>query len=676
MSAEMKPLILNAWSQASKDESRVCIEATQAPGAIKVSEPQKLDSGDLMVALSLSGLGLAMAPDDILVADGLVRKVRVLSGCGDDTRSRQARYPARLAVIDDASLHFEFPRRVSLPPSGSPTLEDGGGSGEVQKSVRLEVILEHSVRPTWTVIPGMPVRIEFAFSRSPLADLLAGVTIAIDPGHGGSDRGARGPVNLLEKDVALDIAVLLEKMLTDCGATPIMSRDRDCDVDPRGWAIALSAAEPALLVEIHTSNEKDPMTRSYHVAARRGSEKSEQAARQIAGALTERMGLTFPGIEQSDFVAIPLWPAVRVEPLCLTHFVDEANFRAPLFRKRIAQAIFNGICRYLAAVAGGSAQDGAPANTPGTKAGPDNAFDRRSEAEEAGQAGNHGASERRQDASGQRQNEPEHRQASPLQRRDNPGQLQSAFSRQQSAQGQTTAGPGSGWFSAGARINTGSKDDSWDNAAILRIRTHLLTEKDDVAGVIARYTEGVAETGDIVGISESVVAIMQGRAIPPEEIHPGLLARTVCRFAHPDASISAPRSMEMAIRDVGPLRILVAAAAGLAGKILGIRGLFFRVAGHAVAEIDDSGGTMPPYDRSIILGPADADGVARQVWRRTGLWTLILDVNDKGAVDILGTSIPLSPAREASIKRLLRSNPFGNDDQKTTLVVLKTYGFS
>lgn len=214
--------------------------------------------------------------------------------------------------------------------------------------------------------------------------------------------------------------------------------------------------------------------------------------------------------------------------------------------------------------------------------------------------------------------------------------------------------------------------DSWDSVPILRIRTHLITEKDDVASVIARYTGGVAERGDVVGISESVVAIMQGRAIPPEDIVPGLLARTVCRFAHPDASISAPRSMEMAVREVGSLRILVAAAAGLIGKILGIHGLFFRVAGHSVAEIDDSGGTMPPYDRSIILGPKDADAVARHVWQRTGVWILILDVNDKGAVDILGTSIPLSKEREEAVKRLLRKNPFGNDDQKTPLVVMKT----
>lgn len=215
------------------------------------------------------------------------------------------------------------------------------------------------------------------------------------------------------------------------------------------------------------------------------------------------------------------------------------------------------------------------------------------------------------------------------------------------------------------------RDESLRKAAILRVRTHLITERDDVADVISKYAGEIAEPGDIAGIAESVVAITQGRAFSPEDVRPSWIARLIARFASPDASVSAPRSMQMAIREAGLLRILIAAAAGLVGKIMGKRGLFFKAAGHQVAEIDDSGGTMPPYDRSIILGPANPDAVARRVWKKTGIWTLILDVNDKGCVDILGSSMPLTPENERSIQELLKSNPFGNDDQKTPLIVIK-----
>ncbi len=210
-----------------------------------------------------------------------------------------------------------------------------------------------------------------------------------------------------------------------------------------------------------------------------------------------------------------------------------------------------------------------------------------------------------------------------------------------------------------------------ENTAILRIRTHLITDKDNPEDVIHQYTRDIAAPGDLVGIAESVVAIMQGRAIEPNTVKPGILARLLSRFAHPDASISAVRSMQMAINEVGTVRIMAAAFCALMGKALGIKGAFFRVAGHEVAQIDDSGGTMPPFERHIILGPREPDRVARQVWRKTGLWTLILDVNDKGAVDILGTSLPLKPHQSEFIKGILKSNPFGNDDQKTPLIVIK-----
>ena len=68
---------------------------------------------------------------------------------------------------------------------------------------------------------------------------------------------------------------------------------------------------------------------------------------------------------------------------------------------------------------------------------------------------------------------------------------------------------------------------------------------------------------------------------------------------YPDSSISAVRSMEMAIR-VGIPRIMAAALCALweNPRYQGCS----PVAGHE-AQIDDSGGTMPPFERHIILGP-------------------------------------------------------------------------
>jgi hypothetical protein len=215
------------------------------------------------------------------------------------------------------------------------------------------------------------------------------------------------------------------------------------------------------------------------------------------------------------------------------------------------------------------------------------------------------------------------------------------------------------------------KSNKASECTVLRVRTHLITERDNIIDIVKRYTSQIAEPGDIVALAESVVAITQGRAISPDKIRPSLLARTISRFAHPDASVSAPRCMEVAIRQVGPLRITLAAICGLIGKIIRKRGLFFVVAGHEVAEIDDSGGTMPPYDRHIILGPKDPHVLARKIWKETGLWALILDTNDKGCVDVLGSSFPITEERKKLIEDIFKTNPFGNDDQKTPLAVVK-----
>ena len=303
----MRPLVLNAWTKAVGSTSIVCFESTAPPSEVRVSRTEGLPNGDYRLRVCLEGLETAMAPDEIIVADGVIRTLTVR----------------------------DF------------------------KPATADLTLEFRVEPSSVnVLPGLPWVTEVAIPRNSLTQVFGGRVVAVDPGHGGRDRGVRGPVNLLEKNVALDIAKELKSILGTSGATVVLSRDSDRDVSLRDWTSALLAARPDILVEIHASSEADPMARSYHVFARRDSGESRLAAREIASALTERMGIVFASIEERDFPAIPHWPAVRVEPVCLTHFVDEANFRAPLFRKRIAQSISNGLSRYFRTLdAGGAERD-------------------------------------------------------------------------------------------------------------------------------------------------------------------------------------------------------------------------------------------------------------------------------------------------------------------------------
>lgn len=200
------------------------------------------------------------------------------------------------------------------------------------------------------------------------------------------------------------------------------------------------------------------------------------------------------------------------------------------------------------------------------------------------------------------------------------------------------------------------------------IRTHLITQKDDIVEVVVSYTSPVTEPGDIIVIAESPVAISQGRAFLSSSVKSGLLARFLCKFPNKDGSLATPQAMQLAINEVGLLKILIGAVAAALGKAVGRSGDFYRVAGKELAKIDDIAGTLPPFDRYIVLGPKNPKKITDEIYKRTGITTAIADINDIECVDILAISGVVS---EKQITEILKQNPSGNDDQQTPIVVLK-----
>ncbi len=293
--------LLNAWPQTGlshhgEEVSRICLELIGAPSEIAVADPTECSCGDFSTSIVLGGTKLVMAEDDILVADGLIRRFRV--------------------------------------ESKSPN------------QVQITAVTEHPSKPQEFTVPGDPYVIHLIFPRKPVIQVLSGLRIGIDPGHGGNDHGYKGPVNLLEKDVVLDIAKELRGLLERCGAAPIMTRIHDLDMTAKSRLEVMTAQAADACVEIHVSGDVNPDYQEYRLLVGK-SRESQELARYIGAALFERMGIKLrTGDGPADSETHP-FPVVRVEPICITHYVDEANFRAPLFRKRIAQSIFNGIHRFF-----------------------------------------------------------------------------------------------------------------------------------------------------------------------------------------------------------------------------------------------------------------------------------------------------------------------------------------
>jgi F420-0:gamma-glutamyl ligase len=205
----------------------------------------------------------------------------------------------------------------------------------------------------------------------------------------------------------------------------------------------------------------------------------------------------------------------------------------------------------------------------------------------------------------------------------------------------------------------------------LPVRTRLISRGDDLIALIAEATSGILRPGDIVTVSETTVAIAQGRYVGAEYIRPSRLAYALARRAGALATVNQPESMQLVIDRVGTPRVLAAVAAHLVGRLRGKRGVFYERLGEAIATIDGYTGTMPPYEQAIVFGPEDPDAFARACAQRLGVGCAVVDANDLHVAKVLGASEGIV---RSAVARALLGNPHGNSDQQTPIVVLKWRG--
>ncbi len=204
------------------------------------------------------------------------------------------------------------------------------------------------------------------------------------------------------------------------------------------------------------------------------------------------------------------------------------------------------------------------------------------------------------------------------------------------------------------------------------IKTRVLTEKDDIFQIIEEYVLPLKpQENDLLVISESVVAIMQGRAIPVETINPGLLASILwkrVRKVSYGIGLRSPETMQCAIDEVGHIRIIIAAIIGGITRFFGRRGDFYRIAGKQAAMID-AANTSPiePFNRCVILGPKDPDKVANGIKDKYGFNVAIMDINDIGGSWVVGKA---GEYDVSAIEDIMRDNPQGQGDNLTPLCLL------
>jgi hypothetical protein len=201
------------------------------------------------------------------------------------------------------------------------------------------------------------------------------------------------------------------------------------------------------------------------------------------------------------------------------------------------------------------------------------------------------------------------------------------------------------------------------------IRTPILMPGDDMAAVIREHAGPFLRPGDTVVMSESAVAIMQGRARDWRTIHPGRLARWLSRRVVQTTwgtGLRSPYAMQYAIELTGTLRILLAGVAHVLGRILGKKGWFYLVAGLD-ARMMDAEHTMgiAEFHEMCIPAPHDPPGTARRLKAATGYDIAICDINDIAPAWCVAST--LSKDRVRLLERSFDDNPLGQSDEQTPI---------
>ena len=165
---------------------------------------------------------------------------------------------------------------------------------------------------------------------------------------------------------------------------------------------------------------------------------------------------------------------------------------------------------------------------------------------------------------------------------------------------------------------------------------------DDYDALVRQYVVPLWQSGDIVSVSEKIVALCQKRVVYAQDVQPGLLARILCRFvaqtkAGPGAGV--PYKMQFAINQCGAPKILWAAFRAAIDKLRGV---------HDIEEYAEMG----------IRIPADPDGVCNKVFQETGVVSMIVDANAL-AQEILGKCDALRDWPDETLSRLIGDNPAG-----------------
>lgn len=185
--------------------------------------------------------------------------------------------------------------------------------------------------------------------------------VVIDPGHGGtsevggsSANNATGPKGTKEKDLTLEVAKEVERVLKFQGYEPSLTRTTDVNLGLADRAFVAQQKAAKAFVSIHFNAFKDPKVQGTETLHHRdASDESKELARAVQARVLAVTGHRDRGVKPQELGVLQpsrhdlMTAACLVEVSFLTNAVEEDRLMDDGYKKRIAEAIAAGIADYI-----------------------------------------------------------------------------------------------------------------------------------------------------------------------------------------------------------------------------------------------------------------------------------------------------------------------------------------
>jgi N-acetylmuramoyl-L-alanine amidase len=235
--------------------------------------------------------------------------------------------------------------------------------------------------------------------------------IVIDAGHGGHDTGTIGPTGLMEKDICLDVALRLGKIIHQRlpGAEVVFTRSDDTFIPLEERTHVANEAKADLFISIHANSSHDHAARgietyylnlkgspdAMEVAARENATANESIhdledivkkiarsekideSREFAADIQESLAKRIQklnktvkdrGVRKAPFVVLvgADMPSILTEISFLSNPADERLLKNPDHRQRVAEGLYQGVANYLQSLNSMTLNVPAKSSTPST----------------------------------------------------------------------------------------------------------------------------------------------------------------------------------------------------------------------------------------------------------------------------------------------------------------------